>query len=159
MSHSFLIEVTEVPWSHDLRENYLCSTAECIIASARQLWRSPGSGVSETVHKASVSHLLKKLKRFSSRVTRLGSLKKPTGQNLNCAVMVGITVRQCCQLCREPDSLRPPSAELLLPQGAKVCEVRMKLCRFWTETDKLLYSSFKSKFWESVCFPIICCFW
>lgn len=56
MTHSLLIEVTEVPGGHDLRENYPCSTAERIVGKASAVTQ-PRSGASEMRLRASVSHL------------------------------------------------------------------------------------------------------
>lgn len=153
MTHSLLIEVTEVPrgaWS-ERKLSLLYHRAHR--AHWRQLWRSQAQERGRWGSEPQFLICKESLNDFPLKVARL--IRKAYGpvRNLNCAITVGITMSQCCQLCREPGSLSLPStaATITAVEKKKVHGLMMSLCRFWTKTDKLLLPLFFKQILEISC--------
>lgn len=94
MSHSVLIEVTEVPLGHYPGQNYLSSTAEGVTAQHISSDAALGSWAS-LISIQSLSFLIckERLNDFP-KVIQLISIR-PRVSIFICGIAVGITMRQC----------------------------------------------------------------
>lgn len=94
MSHSVLIEVTEVPLGHYPGQNYLSSTAEGVTAQHISSDADPGSWAS-LISIQSLSFLIckERLNDFP-KVIQLISIRLRVSSFM-CGVAVRITTRQC----------------------------------------------------------------
>lgn len=92
MSHSLLIEVMEVPWGHDLGENYLFCAAACVMACASALTQCWALGQERNMQSLSFLICKERLNDFPKIIQLISERLRV--RILICGIAAGIPMRQ-----------------------------------------------------------------